>query len=235
METNFYGVIYKITNNINNKIYIGKTINFSKRYLKYLSEIRNGKSKQYIIRTLKKYGIENFTFDIIDKAGSEIELNEKEKKHINEYESIKNGYNITKGGDGGDTISNNDNKKEIFEKRSDNYKGNKVYQYRHDLDIHIEEMIKLNNNGMSAVDLSKKFNCSEKSIRSRLKNYKKISSSNHHKGKEGYQYRHDLDNNIESIMIDINNGMKIKEVCEKFKCSTKALYKRINILKNNNK
>lgn len=35
-----YGVIYKITNTINNKIYIGKTINFHKRYLKYLSELR---------------------------------------------------------------------------------------------------------------------------------------------------------------------------------------------------
>lgn len=101
-------VIYKITNLINNKIYIGKTINDKLDY--YGSGI-------IIKHSINKHGIKNFKKDIIDNANSVNELNEKEKYWIKYYNStdLTIGYNIGIGGDGGDLITNNPNKEHFLE------------------------------------------------------------------------------------------------------------------------
>jgi len=101
-------VIYKITNLINNKIYIGKTINDSPDY--YGSGV-------IIKHSINKYGIENFEKEIIDNAESVEELNEKEIYWISFFDStnLEIGYNIGKGGDGGDLITNNPNKEHFLE------------------------------------------------------------------------------------------------------------------------
>ena len=98
--------IYKITNKINNKIYIGQVYNKSiydrfERHIKCAS----ANSKSYIARAIYKYGKENFVIEQIDEASSLQELNEKEKYWIKYYQSFKheNGYNLTLGGDGGNT------------------------------------------------------------------------------------------------------------------------------------
>lgn len=103
-------IIYKVTNNINGKIYIGKRISDSSSYLG---------SGKLIKRAIKKYGAENFHKEIIDSAETIEELNEKEIFWINEYKSnnLKIGYNISSGGDGGDTISNNPDIDLIIEKQ----------------------------------------------------------------------------------------------------------------------
>ena len=92
--------IYKVTNKINGKIYIGKTNNFNKRKTEHTVYDINDNS--YFHKALKKYGLSNFEWLIIDKANSLEEINKKEKFYISKYNSFKpNGYNMTKGGDGG--------------------------------------------------------------------------------------------------------------------------------------
>lgn len=100
--------IYKITNLLNKKIYIGKSINNSPDY--YGSGI-------LIKRAIKKYGLENFFKEVIDTAETVDELNEKEKYWISKTESnnLNIGYNIAKGRDGGDLITNNPNKEHFLE------------------------------------------------------------------------------------------------------------------------
>ena len=91
-----YGYIYKITNLITNLSYIGKH-KYSKNELdpKYLC------SGIIIRKSIEKYGIENFSIDIVDTAESLEDLNEKEKYYISEYNTLSpNGYNLTLGGDG---------------------------------------------------------------------------------------------------------------------------------------
>lgn len=92
-ELEVYGVIYKITNNINGKSYIGQTVRSVEVRIK--EHIR----KSCIMsRAFKKYGIENFTIEIIDSAYSEEELNKKEIYWISKFDTFKNGYNLCEGG-----------------------------------------------------------------------------------------------------------------------------------------
>jgi len=104
--------IYKIINCLNSKIYIGKDTSSDPNY--YGSGV-------IINRAIKKYGIENFTKEIIDTAEAKVDLAEKEKYWISFYNSTDKeiGYNISKGGDGGDTISNNPNRDIIVKKLSE--------------------------------------------------------------------------------------------------------------------
>ena len=68
--------IYKITNQINNKVYVGQTIqkNPTMRWYAHLADARNGK-KSYLYDSIRKYGKENFSWEIIQEANSIEELN----------------------------------------------------------------------------------------------------------------------------------------------------------------
>jgi group I intron endonuclease len=94
--------VYKITNKITNKVYIGITNQGSgARYRHHWYESRTGEPSP-IHRSMAKYGEENFTLEIIDFADTYDELKEREKYWIKQYNSTdKNiGYNLTEGGDG---------------------------------------------------------------------------------------------------------------------------------------
>lgn len=84
-------VIYKITNTINNKIYIGQSIQNNSNYYG---------SGKWLKRAIKKYGKENFKKEIVEEC-NEYELNDREIFWIDFYESNKFGYNISKGGQKG--------------------------------------------------------------------------------------------------------------------------------------
>lgn len=94
--------IYKIENLINHKIYIGQSKTIEKRW-KQEKERAFDKSAEEFSKTLckafRKYGIENFSFEIIEKCDTSL-LNEKEMYWIDFYNSYFDGYNETKGGDG---------------------------------------------------------------------------------------------------------------------------------------
>lgn len=94
--------IYKITNTITGKSYIGKTRN--KARLRWYSHIagRGNSAKTYIARSLKKYGHKSFRFEVIDIAENEESLNHKESFYISHYNTLTpNGYNLTTGGKDG--------------------------------------------------------------------------------------------------------------------------------------
>ena len=94
-------VIYKATNKINGKLYIGKTeVGLGLRMLKHRSNSK--KPKTYFERALAKYGWDNFIFETIDFAQSAKELSEKEKYWIKYLNSTNKeiGYNCSPGGDG---------------------------------------------------------------------------------------------------------------------------------------
>ena len=100
--------IYKITNIINNKIYIGQVYNKTiyARFKRHLNGAK--KSNTLLAKAICKYGKENFIIEQIDTANNLDELNKKEKYWIKYYNSTdKNiGYNLTLSGEGGNTYLN---------------------------------------------------------------------------------------------------------------------------------
>lgn len=97
-----YGIIYKVTNKLNNKIYIGQTVKSlqeRKFYHYYRAKNELSITNTHFINALRKYNEDDFIWEIIDIADSQQELNEKEIYWINKYDSINFGYNIQEGGD----------------------------------------------------------------------------------------------------------------------------------------
>lgn len=95
-----FGIIYIVKNNITDNYYIGQTI--KSLYERKLSHIRESKrSNFYFHKALNKYGIDNFTWEILEHCDSKEELDEMEFHYIKQYNSMRpNGYNLTYGGDG---------------------------------------------------------------------------------------------------------------------------------------
>ena len=89
-----------IKNNINNKSYIGQSINIENRWTHHKSELNNNRHiNDYLQNAWNKYGEDNFSFIVIEEC-KESELNEKEIYYINKYNSMNNGYNLCEGGNG---------------------------------------------------------------------------------------------------------------------------------------
>ena len=84
------GHIYKITNKLNNKSYIGYTINPSKRWLAH----QNKQGSKLVWQAIQKYGLPNFSFEVIAE-----DTVDNENNYIVDYNTIApNGYNIAPGG-----------------------------------------------------------------------------------------------------------------------------------------
>lgn len=92
--------IYCIKNDINNKVYIGKTVyTINQRFKRHLQDARNHKCNSKLHRAILKYGEEHFYPIMIEECSDE-EAFDKEKYYIQLYDSVKNGYNISYGGEG---------------------------------------------------------------------------------------------------------------------------------------
>ena len=93
--------IYKITNQVNGKSYIGKTLKtVEDRWKEHIEESqRVHKEHRPLYAAMKKYGIENFFIEEIESC-SDLELSNRERYWIEYFGSFKYGYNATIGGDG---------------------------------------------------------------------------------------------------------------------------------------
>ena len=117
-----YGFVYITTNHVNGKQYIGQ-----RKYDK------QGKWKEYLgsgiilSRAIEKYGLKNFSKEIIEECKTKKILNEREIYWINYYNAVEsdNFYNIASGGDGGNTIAGytDDQRKLLSTKLSNMRKG----------------------------------------------------------------------------------------------------------------
>ena len=87
-------VVYKITNIVNGKVYIGQTIqnNAKARWYSHQADARAGK-KSHLYDSIRKYGIDNFTWEVIEQGSSVDHLNELEAKWLKYYRQITEVYN----------------------------------------------------------------------------------------------------------------------------------------------
>lgn len=92
------GIIYKITNIANDKVYIGQTIgSLENRWYHHIYNALREKCKTKLGRAIRKYGEHSFKIEVIETTDK---LDEREIYFIQFFNSIKNGYNIKIGGNG---------------------------------------------------------------------------------------------------------------------------------------
>lgn len=92
--------LYKITDTLNDKIYIGQTIDNDRRWKRHKYSSKQENPVQYISRAIKKHGEENFIYEIIATCKTSKDADETEKILIIQYDSRnkEKGYNLAPGG-----------------------------------------------------------------------------------------------------------------------------------------
>lgn len=94
--------IYKITNLINQKVYVGLSRNCQRRWYDHRSKSKSSPKEEDLRKPLylamRKYGLENFSFEIIEVCEESL-LSDREVFWIDKLDSYRNGYNATLGGD----------------------------------------------------------------------------------------------------------------------------------------
>lgn len=101
--------IYKIENKVNGKVYVGQSIAIKIRWQQHKYEAQTGEKQAPLYLALRKYGIENFSFEVLEECPQEL-LNEKEIFWIAHYKSNDRdfGYNVLAGGQNGGVLYPNE-------------------------------------------------------------------------------------------------------------------------------
>jgi len=131
-------IIYKITNRINGKAYIGYDtgpLEESRRWKRHKKEVRNKKNTTIFYNAFRSYGVENFEYEVIDNSAKSLEeLRALETYYIKKLNTMyPNGYNMNEGGLGGDNFKHMpeerlDNvKKKMSEKQREKIENDPVY------------------------------------------------------------------------------------------------------------
>lgn len=193
----------------NGKVYIGKSKSFDDRKLKHYYSTRYYNTK--LTKAINKYGFDSINWEILYQTDDLQDLNEKEIELIKAYNSIKDGYNISTGGDGGDTISNNPNRIDII-KRQLTTKGYDDKYY-----VELSEIISNSilddylNNKISLRELAKKYNIS----RQRLKRFLISKDINIDQDRVKLTNTKTFDRDfIDEVISLYKNGLNIKEISE---------------------
>lgn len=93
--------VYRVTNTVNGKVYIGKTKSMARRWVEHLAKSRAG-SGLHLARALRKYGADKFVVEILSRHENEEEAYQEEVRQIQAHASTNKlwGYNLTSGGEG---------------------------------------------------------------------------------------------------------------------------------------
>lgn len=196
------GKIYKITNIINGKVYIGCTISsLKKRYHEHLYRCFKTDYKSKLYNSIKKYGEENFIIELITECDVD-KIYETEKFYITQYNSFENGMNNTFGGEGClGYIHSPDIRKKISQKikEGNSHKG-KSYETLYGENVNIEklkrkESVKKHWDSLTEEDKIKRKENIKKSIRNNSK------------------FSVDF---IKELKIKLKEGIKIKELSQQY-------------------
>lgn len=216
------GFIYKITNNINNKVYIGQTKQtIQQRYQKHLECAMNHVNR-YLYDAMNCYGYANFSVSQIEECDNSL-LDEREKYWIKYYNATDSayGYNMTEGGGGGNTWENNPHKLETGDKIRESNLGEKY------IPITKESLLQDIEQQMSVADMCKKYHTALSTLNNRSKEFfngktiselRIIENTGHFKKKEI---------NKEELLIKIKDlSLTYEEIAKYFNVGIKTLRNR---------
>jgi group I intron endonuclease len=244
MEKKFKGIVYRATNSVNGKVYIGQTVRTLKqRMMSHKQDAFNKHSSLYFHRALRKYGFYSFIWEVIEECPNESLLFEREIYWIAVYNSTNDekGYNMSEGGfnprlkgkrNGMYHRTHTDEvKKRISVAHKNLYTCEKSYRW---ISIDSESLRKDYVEGnLTLEEMNIKYNCSGSTLIRRIKdlNIENLDSiSRKRKGVSGRNRKIVLDDEtLNSIFLDIKNGYTNKQISIKYKHNTRLLF---NLLKN---
>lgn len=228
--------LYIITNTINNKKYIGIAKNLRKRLYRYKSEIKSN-TKRSIILAIKKYGEENFEFNVNEVLDSYDDLLLKEIEIINKYKENNTIYNQTDGGEknfngfkrssfkSGINIYNSkipENKIEyIFDLYYNKNLSTSEIKKILDIDLHkesIKRLLKGKTYKLETINLINKYNTKKinrKQVSVKIKNVEDIFYMYHNENISVFEIAK-YNNVSESLIYNILNGKVYKKITNDF-------------------
>ena len=255
------GYIYEIVNLVNNKKYIGQTINPINREKQHFTSLQNNKHwNKHLQRSFNKYGEENFDFFIIDSTNNLNELDELESYYIVEIGGFPDTQlcynNITDSCGSSRTFEAYTHQKDICDMYIKEKSALKVYNKYHCGVGVIYHILELNNieringrddlnedkicqeyiNGTSSLVLKNKYNCAKGTILKILYDnnidVRDGSDTQFKKGNIPYNIRLDvLEHEDEICNLYYFNIFNISQLSAKYNCGAGIIRK---ILKNNN-
>lgn len=193
--------IYRITNKINNKVYIGQTINYGKRSKEHFSTLRkNVHRNEYLQRAFNKYGENAFQIDIIKLCPHE-KLDELEIYYMREYDSLnkKVGYNMLTGG----------NDKRIVPEEV-RLKIGKAHKGRRNTAEHNRNI------GLGRKGIVIPLEVIMKANETRKENQSQWGENNPNAVLSN--------SSVEMLILDMLNGSSVEDVMEKYNCSRQTVY-----------
>lgn len=235
------GFIYKITNKVNGKSYIGQT--------RYTVEFRwrqhqHKKDNVYFHNAIHKYGVENFLVETLEECDYK-DLNSREIFYIAKYNTFKDGYNLTIGGDGNRRLLLDDKYDEIKSLYLSGFSSNKIatlydvdkasiVKILKQLDVKLrnnklninsqefQELVKDYQSGYSLKELAKRYDCSEPGIKEYLIR-KGIDTRIKYSILDDKQKQEDL------IKCYLEDAMSVKEIMINFHCSYNTFSKVLSL------
>lgn len=235
------GFIYKITNKVNGKSYIGQT--------RYTVEFRwrqhqHKKDNTYFHNAIHKYGANNFIVEILEECDLK-DLNSREIFYIAKYNTFKKGYNLTIGGDGNRRLLLDDKYEEIKTLYLSGFSSNKIANLYNVDKASITKIlrqlnVKLRNNklninkqefnelvtdyksGYSLKSLAKRYDCSSVGLKEFL-----IKRGVNLRDK--YSLLKDQQGQEAMIQHYINHTFTVEELMQKYHCSYSTFRKILSL------
>lgn len=235
------GFIYKITNKVNGKSYIGQT--------RYTVEFRwrqhqHKKDNVYFHNAVHKYGVENFIVETLEECEYK-DLNSREIFYIAKYDTFRNGYNLTIGGDGNKRLLLDDKYDEICSLYLAGFSSNKIATlYKVDkasivkilkalgvklrsnkLNINnqeFQELVQDYQSGYSLRELAKRYDCTGPGLKAFL-----IKKGVNLKNK--YSILEDKEAQDNFINDYLEGSLKLSEILNKYHCSFNTMKKILSL------
>ena len=234
------GYIYKITNIINGKLYIGQTQKtIQERFQAHLKKAQQH-TNRYLYDAMNKYGYDNFIPSLIEECDNSL-LNEREIYWIHYYNTTDKtiGYNMTIGGDGGDTWTNNPHKEITSKKISQHNKGkhSMTPEYKEKLINAAKEVntIKINKEDLekdikdfiSIEVICKKYNMSRRTYYNKCKEFFNMTPTQLRGDKLTHTNTQKIYLDLNQIIQCIKENKSLQEMADLFHVSKETIRKTI--------
>lgn len=215
------GYIYKITNIINGKIYIGQTQKTIEERFQRHKEVAFKHPNRYLYNAMNHYGYKNFKIEEIEECSND-KLDEKEKYWISYYNSTNPniGYNLTDGGGGGNTWKLNPHKLKTGELIRKAHLGERYIPItKEDLQADIQ-------NGLTSQEMIEKYHTNLVTLSNRIKSFFGKTLKEIRPTKNSGQFQKKNINEKEFLKDIQDSVLTTKEIAEKYNLSEGTVFNR---------